>query len=108
MLILFDQGTPVPIRGFLKGHTVKTAFQQGWATLKNGELLRAAENAGFDVFLTPDKNMQYQQNLMGRKGAVVVLGSPQWPCARFHIERIIAAVEAAKPGVYVEVDIPGE
>lgn len=56
MLILFDQSTPVPIRGFLKGHTVRTASQQGWATLKNGELLNAAEDAGFDVFLTPRAN----------------------------------------------------
>ena len=67
MLILFDQSTPVPIRKFLKSHTVKTAFQLGWATLKNSELLKAAEDAGFDVFITADKNMQYQQKLTGRK-----------------------------------------
>ena len=55
MLILFDQGTPVPLRPFLPGHTVKTAAEQGWSTLSNGDLLRAAEAAGFDVLLTTDK-----------------------------------------------------
>jgi hypothetical protein len=108
MLILFDQGTPVPISRFLKSHTVKTAWQQGWDTLKNGELLEVAERAGFEVFVTPDKNMQYQQNLTGRRIAVVVLGSPQWPSVRLHIDRVIAAIEAAIPGAYVEVDITGE
>jgi hypothetical protein len=67
MLILFDQATPVPIRPFLKGHTVRTAAQQGWDTLQNGELLNAAEDAGFEMLLTPDKNMRYQQNLARRK-----------------------------------------
>ena len=61
MLVLFDQGTPVPIRKFLKGHIVETAAQRGWDTLKNGELLRKAEEAGFNVLLTPDKNIRYQQ-----------------------------------------------
>jgi hypothetical protein len=63
MLILFDQSTPVPIRTFLKGHKVQTAWQLGWDKLKNGELLKAAEDAGFDVFVTPDKNIRHQQNL---------------------------------------------
>lgn len=67
MRILFDQATPVPIRQYLEGHVVRTAAQQGWDTLKNGELLLAAEQAGFDLLLTPDKNMRYQQNLKDRK-----------------------------------------
>jgi hypothetical protein len=62
MLILFDQATPVPIRPFLEGHTVRTAAQQGWDKLRNGDLLTAAEEAGFDILLTTDKNMRYQQN----------------------------------------------
>jgi hypothetical protein len=80
MLVLFDQGTPVPKRAFLKGHTVETAAQRGWDKLKNGELLEAAEKAGFEVLVTPDKNIPYQQNLELRKIAIVVLGNPQWPC----------------------------
>jgi hypothetical protein len=60
MLVLLDQGTPVPIRPFLKEHTVQTASERGWDTLQNGELLKAAEAAGFNVLVTPDKNIRYQ------------------------------------------------
>ena len=106
MLILFDQATPVPIRPYLEQHTVRTAAQQGWDKLSNGDLLTAAEEAGFDILLTTDKNMRYQQNLAGRKIAIIVLGQPQWPHLEPHIQRVIEAVRAAKPSSYVEVDIP--
>ena len=106
MLVLFDQGTPVPIRKFLTGHVVQTTAQRGWDELKNGELLKAAEAAGFEVFLTPDKNIRFQQNLTMRGIAVVVLGNPQWPVLRRHVDRVVAAVKAARPGTYVEVEIP--
>ena len=106
MLVLFDQGTPVPIRAFLKEHTVQTTAQRGWDTLKNGELLKAAEDAGFDVLVTPDKNIRYQQNLTVRKIALVVLGNPQWPVLRLHVERVVIAVNNAKQGSYTEVEIP--
>jgi hypothetical protein len=107
MLILLDQGTPAPLRSFLKEHTVKTAAQQGWSTLSNGDLLRAAEADGFDLLLTTDKNLAFQQSLENRKIAVVVLGNPQWPVARLHVQSIVAAVNAATPGSYVVVKIPG-
>jgi hypothetical protein len=74
--------------------------------LSNGDLLAEAERAGFDVFVTADKNIQYQQNLSGRKIAVVVLSTPQWPLVRLHTEKIAAAVNAAVPGSYFEVHIP--
>jgi len=106
MLVLFDQGTPVPIRKFLKGHVVQTTAQRGWEELKNGELLKAAEEAGFEVFLTPDKNIRFQQNLAMRGIAVVVLSNPQWPVLRRHVDRVVAAMKAARPGTYVEVEIP--
>jgi hypothetical protein len=106
MRILFDQATPVPIRPYLEGHTVRTAAQEGWDRLKNGELLTAAEQAGFDLLLTTDKNMLYQQNLAGRKIAIVILGQQQWPQLRPHILRVIEAVNAAVPGSYAEVEIP--
>ena len=61
MRVLFDQATPLPIGSYLVGHSVRTAAQQGWATLGNGDLLKVAEEAGFDVLLTTDKNMRYQQ-----------------------------------------------
>lgn len=108
MRIVFDQATPVPIRPYLRGHTVRTAAQEGWDKLTNGEFLTAAEEAGFDVLLTTDKNMRYQQNLAGRKIAIVVLGRQQWPQLRPHVQLVIEAVNAATPGSYAEVDIPFE
>ncbi|MSV28835.1 MAG: hypothetical protein EXQ52_08820 [Bryobacterales bacterium] len=106
MFVLFDQATPVPIRAYLEGHTVRTAAQQSWERLKNGDLLTAAEEAGFDILLTTDKNMRYQQNLSGRKIAILVLGRQQWPQLQPHIQRVVEAVNAATPGSYGEVDIP--
>jgi predicted nuclease of predicted toxin-antitoxin system len=106
MRILFDQATPVPIRPFLEGHIVSTAAHEGWDRLQNGELLDAAEAAGFDVLVTTDKNMRYQQNLAGGKIAIIALSKQQWPEVRPHVQLIVAAVNAAKPGTYVEVEIP--
>ncbi len=77
MRVLFDQATPVPIRRFLTGHTVRTAAEEHWEMLKNGDLLTVAEHAGFEVFLTTDKNIRYQQNLTGRTIAIVVIGVQQ-------------------------------
>ena len=108
MLILFDHVTPGGIAKFLPGHTVIKAKDRGWDTLTNGELLSEAERAGFDVLLTADKNIRFQQNLAGRKIAIVVLSTPQWPVVRLHPERIAAAVNAAAPGSYTEVNIPVE
>ena len=78
MRILFDQGTPVAIRDALQSHTVRTAREEGWSTLSNGELLRAAEEAGFDLLLTTDTNLPHQQSLKGRKLAVVILSRNRW------------------------------
>ena len=106
MHILFDHGTPAPLRSFLAGHTVREAKAQGWDTYKNGDLLVAAEAAGFDVLVTTDKNMRYQQNLSARAIAIVVLGNAQWPVLRLHVALVVAAVNAATPGSFTEVDIP--
>jgi len=106
MRVLFDHGTPRSITRWLSGHTVVEALARGWDRLSNGELLQAAEDAGFDVLLTTDKNIQYQQNLKGRRIAIVVLGNPQRPSVHRHIDRVIAAVNAARPGSYALVDIP--
>ncbi len=108
MRILFDQATPVPIRPHLEGHEVRTAAQEGWSTLKNGELLAAAEASGFDVFLTTDKNISYQQNLSNRKIAIVVLGQQQWPRLRPHVRLVLEAINGATPGSHVEVHLPEE
>jgi hypothetical protein len=72
----------------------------------NGELIAVAEAAGFDLLLTTDKNIRYQQNLTGRKIAFVVLGNQQWPTLRRYVEKVVAADDAATPGSYTEVEIP--
>ena len=69
-------------------------------------IAKAAEDTGFDVLVTPDKNIRYQQNLTVRTIALVVLGNPQWPMLRLHVDRVVAAVDAARPGSYTEVEIP--
>ena len=92
----------------LAGHSVTEARDLGWDKISNGDLLNAAEAAGFDVLLTTDKNIRFQQNLTGRKISIVVLGNSQWPVVRLHIDIIAATVDAATPGGYAEVDIPFE
>ncbi len=106
MRILFDNGTAAPLRRHLKPHEVVLAKERGWETLANGKLLAAAEAEGFNLLLTSDKNMTYQQNMSNRLIAIVVLGNPNWKVARLHIETIVAAVNGATPGSYVEVEIP--
>jgi hypothetical protein len=106
MLILFDNGTPAPLRHALKHHVVVEAIERGWDRLVNGELIAAAEAAGFELLLTTDKNMSYQQNLKGRKIAFVVIGNQQWPVLRRYVERVVAAVDAATPGSFTEIEIP--
>lgn len=106
MLVLFDHGTPRSVARFLVGHTVTKAKDRGWDKLSNGRLLQAAEEAEIDVLLTTDKNIRYQQNLKGRKIAIVVLGNPQRPAVHRHMDRVVAAVNAATPGSYTEVEIP--
>lgn len=106
MLILFDNGTPAPLRHALKGHIVVEAVERGWDRLVNGELIAAAEAEGFEILLTTDKNLRHQQNLTGRKIAFVVLGNQQWPTLRRHVEKVVAALNAATPGSYSEVEIP--
>jgi hypothetical protein len=103
MRVLFDQGTPAPLRTFLSGHEVVTAFEMGWAELSNGKLLSAAEAAGFAVLLTTDKNLKYQQNLSMRKVAILVLPTTQWPVIREHTDEVASFVDAASPGIYREI-----
>jgi len=105
MKILFDQGAPVPLRGMLPGHEIATAFERGWSALENGELMRAAEAENFDVLLTTDQNLRYQQNLPQRRLAIVVLKSASWPRIRLRIKDISAAIDAVQAGGYLEVDV---
>jgi hypothetical protein len=107
VLILFDHGTPKGLARALSEHTVHTAQSKGWDTLSNGELLDAAENAGFELLLTTDRRIRYQQNLQVRRIALVVLtGTTRWSSVRQHSDRIAAAVASATPSGYSEVEIP--
>ena len=106
MRILFDHGTPSGIAPSLVGHDVTEAIDLGWDRISNGELLTKAEAAGFDLLLTTDKNIRYQQNLKGRQIAIVVLGNSVWRIVRVHLDRIVVVVDRTTPGSYEEVDIP--
>lgn len=106
MRVLFDQSTPAPLRHYLTAHLVTEALERGWDRLTNGDLLTQAEAAGFEVFLTADKNIRYQQNLTGRIIAIVELSTPRWPLIRGYVELVARAVDAATPGSYSVVDIP--
>ncbi len=102
MRILFDQGTPVPLRRELAGHSVATAYEMGWSALKNGELLKAAE-ADFDVFVTTDRSLRYQQNLIGRRLAILVLPTTSWPRIQTHVSEVVDAVNKLGPGEFHEL-----
>jgi predicted nuclease of predicted toxin-antitoxin system len=107
MLVLFDNGTPRTLARYLiDHHTVTEARARGWEELENGELLTIAEAEGFQVLVTTDRNLRYQQNLAGRKIAIVVLGKGRWSIIKPHVAQVVAAVNAATPGSYAEVDIP--
>jgi hypothetical protein len=106
MRILFDQGVPRGLAASLGSHDVTEARKLKWERISNGVLLKLAEEAGFNLLLTTDKNVRYQQNLADRKISIVVLGQSPWWLVREHLEAIAAAVNAATPGSYTEVDIP--
>lgn len=106
MRVLFDHGTPSGIAAWLVDHKVTESRELGWEKLSNGELLRVAENAGFEVLLTTDKNIALQQNLKGRAIGVVALGNSPWRIVQRYVRRITAAVNGSTPGSYTEIDIP--
>lgn len=103
--MLFDNGTPRGVAAALADHVVEEARSRGWDTLKNGDLLSAAETAGFDVFVTTDRNIVHQQNLTGRRIAIVILSKGRWKLIRLKLIEIQAAVATASPGTVVQVDI---
>ena len=103
MKILFDQGTPVPLRRFLHPHVVDTASERGWSELENGDLLAAAEGDGFDLLVTTDQNLRYQQNLDERQIGVVVLMTTSWPRIKLRVDDVVAAIDGFPPGGYTEV-----
>ncbi|MBL8187013.1 MAG: hypothetical protein JNK38_03345 [Acidobacteria bacterium] len=106
MKLLFDQGTPVPLRKYLLSHTVVTAYEQGWNDIRNGDLLQRAETADFDAIITTDQNIRYQQNLTGRKISIVVLLTTSWPRIKKHVAMVVGSIDTLQPGSYIELPIP--
>jgi len=106
--ILFDKNVPYPLLRYLAKHDVRAAEELGWARLVNGDLLRAAEEAGFGVMVTADQSLEYQQNLTGRKLALVVLSTNHIGVLEKHPERRVATVDAAQDGGYefVRFELP--
>jgi hypothetical protein len=105
--ILFDKNVPIGVRQFLAPHEVRTVVELNWPPqLENGELLKAAEEATFDVLITSDQNIRYQQNLMGRQLSLVVLGSNIWPIVRGYEAAIAAGIDASVPGSYQFIEMP--
>ncbi len=105
MRILFDQGTPVPLRNHLIGHVIETAFERGWSTLENGALLAVAEGS-FDLFITTDQKLPYQQNLAGRKLSVLVLKTTSWARIQKTIPQILQAIDSLSSGQFLEITPP--
>ena len=99
MRVLFDQGTPVPLRRFLNSHTVTTVYEKGWSRTRNGDLLRLADQERFEVFITTDQNLKYQQNPTDRKIAIVVLPTTSWPMIEKHTAKIAAVLDSIAPAI---------
>ena len=102
MKVLLDACTPRPLREFLPDHSVKTAQEMAWGELKNGDLLREAETQ-FDALITTDQNLRYQQQLRGRKLAILVLPTNDWPTIRSNAKAVATKVAGLKPGDFVEL-----
>ena len=105
MKVFFDQGTPAPLHHFLAGHEVETAHERGWSSSKNGALIAATEQAAFEVFVTTDQNLRFQQNPSGRRIAVIVILTTSWPRIQGDLASVLAAIDSATSGAYVEVAV---
>lgn len=106
MKVIFDNSTPAPLAAFLIGHEIKMCPKLGWARLGNGELLTAAEAAGFELMISADQSLKYQQNLTERSIALIVLGSNDWSIVRNYAAVVAACADAATPNSYVFIEMP--
>src|SRR3954470_14134502 len=103
MKVILDESVPQKLRLFIQDHTVSF---EGWSGLKNGGLLNSAEEAGYELFITADQEIAYQQNLAGRPMSLVVLSTNNWKYVKAAAAKIMDAIDAAAPGSYAEVQIP--
>ena len=106
MRVLFDQGVPLPLKGFLVGKEVSTLYELAWSQLSNGDLIDRAEKDGCDCFATTDKNLKYQQNLTGRRISIVVLPTPSWPKLKEHAAYVESIVSSISSSDYIEIGLP--
>jgi hypothetical protein len=104
--ILLDHSTPAPLRYWLLGHKVDTAYERRWSEVSNGKLLRLAEDHGFDLMITGDKSIRYQQNMAGRRIAIIVLSTNDWTQIRNWRSTVMAAISRVEPGSFIEIEIP--
>jgi len=103
--VLFDQGTPVPLRRHLPEHRVDTAYERGWSKLRNSALLERAEDDGYQLLITTDQSLRYQQDLANRELAVLVLMSTAWPRIRLRTEATRAEIDEIGRGECIEVEV---
>jgi hypothetical protein len=104
--ILLDQSAPLGLRRILTGHEVKTAYEMGWDRMANGHLLDAAEDAGFDIMVSSDQSLWHQQNLAGRRIAVVILTTNHWDTIKADPSGVVTACARAGEGSYTVVGFP--
>ncbi len=104
--LLFDRNIPNPLARYLTGFAIRRTDDEGWNTLKNGELLDAAERAGYFAMITADRNLCYQQNLFGRRLALLVLSTPRWTELREQVQAIQTGLNSLKAGGYMELTFP--
>jgi hypothetical protein len=102
--VILDEGVPRQVGDHLPGYAVSTVPGEGWGSVKNGKLLALIEEAGFDAFITADKNLEDQQDLRGRPFAILVLSTNHWPSMKTHVERISSALDRWEAGTIVKVD----
>lgn len=105
MKILLDECVPWPMHKFLAGHECSTAQQHGWGGIKNGDLLRMAEK-DFNLFITSDQNIHYQQNLAGRQIAILELSTNDLRRIQAAAELIQSAIAKIQPREFRQVEIP--
>ena len=102
MTVLFDTCVPRPLRKALPGHDIKTAQEMGWDRLRNGDLIQMAELA-FDVLITSDQKLKYQQNLEGRKIGIIILPTNNLRAVLELAPKVALAISTVSPGVLMEL-----
>ena len=103
MRVVFDICVPRPLRKHLPGHEIRTAQEMGWDTLQNGDLISAAEPL-FDVLITSDQNLKYQQNLAERKLAIVVLPTNYMPDVLRLASKVTQVLSGIRAGDFIEIE----